>query len=118
MECIYCKIVANEAPADIVYEDELVMAFISKHQVSEGHTLVVPKNHFENLFDIPEEQVAALGVAAKIVATKLRDEHGATGVNLLHASGKDAQQSVFHFHLHVVPRYPDDGLDMWIKQGL
>lgn len=70
------------------------------------------------IFSILIKQLTELAVASKKLSSQLLEEHTATGVNLLHASGKDAQQSVFHFHLHIVPRYKDDGLDLWTKQGL
>jgi len=118
MNCIFCKIISKDAPANIIYEDDNTIAFATKDPVSKGHTLVIPKAHVENLFDISRQELADLGVTTQKVATLLKDHHRATGMNLLHASGKDAQQSVSHFHLHIVPRFKDDGLDMWIKQGL
>ena len=116
--CIFCKIVAGEAPARVVYESDTILGFAPINEVAMGHSLLIPRAHFRDLFDMDEAVLADLSVAAKSLATQLIFEHGATGVNLLHASGVDAQQSVFHFHLHVVPRYPDDGLNLWIRQGL
>lgn len=118
MNCIFCKIIKSEAPADIVYEDDNNIAFTPKETVSKGHTLVIPKSHVEDLYDISEQELADLSNTTKKVAEKLKATHAATGMNLLHASGKDAQQSVFHFHFHLVPRYENDGLDLWIRQGL
>lgn len=118
MGCIFCKIISKEAPADIVFEDDSTLAFAAKDPVSKGHTLVIPKTHVENLFGISSQELASLGTTVQKVAVQLKDNDKATGMNLLHASGKDAQQSVFHFHFHLVPRYLNDDLDLWIKQGL
>ncbi len=97
----------------IVYEDDLVIAFADKHPVSEGHTLVVPKIHVENIFSTSEALLAHIVKVSKHLAKKYKSELGATGINILNANGKDADQSIFHLHFHVVPRYPDDGLNMW-----
>ncbi len=111
--CIFCQIVTRQAPADIVYEDDGVIAFLPIDPVSVGHTLVVPKIHHADLLDITVESLDEVVTAARSIAIDLLGKHGATGINLLHATGKDAQQSIFHFHLHIVPRYPQDGLDLW-----
>jgi histidine triad (HIT) family protein len=116
--CIFCKIVRGELEAIKVQENDSVLAFIPKEQVSNGHTLVIPKRHFEGIFDIPEKSLAEVVEMSKELSKKHKEQFSATGVNILHASGKDAQQSVFHFHIHVVPRYPNDGLDLWIKAGI
>jgi histidine triad (HIT) family protein len=116
--CIFCKIVKGELEAKKVHENESVLAFIPKEQVSKGHTLVIPKEHFESIFDIPKNSLAEVMEMSQGLSQKYKTELNATGVNILHASGKDAQQSVFHFHIHVVPRYTNDGLDLWIKAGI
>ena len=112
-DCIFCQIVGRQLPTNAVYENDRVIAFVPIHPVSVGHTLIVPKNHHENLVDITVESLNDVMGVAKLIARDLLAKNGATGINLLHATGKDAQQSVFHFHLHVVPRYPNDGLDLW-----
>lgn len=116
--CIFCKIINKDAPAKIVFENNDILAFVPKEQVSKGHTLVVPQNHFENIFDIDKTTLEKLIGASKDLSVQLAKENNATGINLLHASGKDAQQSVFHFHLHIVPRYENDGLDLWLREKL
>lgn len=116
--CIFCKIVKGELEAKKIHEDESVLAFIPKDQVSNGHTLVIPKEHYESIFDIPKELLQKVVIVSQELSQKYKIELSASGVNILHASGKDAQQSVFHFHIHVVPRYPNDGLDLWIKAGI
>lgn len=111
--CVFCKIIKDEIKPLLIYEDKSVMAFLDVNPVSEGHTLIVPKEHYENIFDISIDVIKEVSVVAKSLAEKYKLKLGATGVNLLNASGKDAQQSVFHFHLHLVPRYKDDGMDLW-----
>ena len=118
MNYIFCQIIAKDVAANVLYEDGATIAFAPKDPVAKGHTLVIPKAHAESLFDISTQEMTGLAAAVKKVAMELKARHNATGINLLHASGKDAQQSVFHFHFHVVPRFHGDGLDMWIKQGL
>ena len=108
----------KEAPAKIVFEDENTIAIVPIEEVSEGHTLVIPKKHSENIFDIDKETLKEIIVTAKDLSVSKMKELGCTGINLLHASGKDAQQSVFHFHLHIVPRYENDGLDLWLREKL
>lgn len=117
-ECIFCKIVNKQAPAKIVFEDEFVLALIPKVEVSKGHILLISKLHFENIFDVDEKLFIHFAKAMKDLSKKIVKENNATGINILNASGKDAQQSVPHLHFHLVPRYPHDGLDMWIKQKL
>ena len=117
-ECIFCEIVSKKASAKIIFENEIVLAFKPLHQISKGHTLVVPKKHFESIFDIDKDILEKLIAVSKDLSEQLVKEHNATGINLLHASGKDAQQSVFHFHFHIVPRYKNDGLDLWLREKL
>ena len=114
--CPFCQIVSRQQQANVVYEDDRVIAFVPIHPVVVGHTLVMPKSHHENLVDIPVELLAGIMAVTKSIAMDVLAKNSATGINLLHATGKDAQPSVFHFHLHVVPRYPKDGLDLWFFQ--
>ncbi|WP_435365487.1 HIT family protein [Haloarchaeobius sp. DYHT-AS-18] len=114
MDCIFCDIVAGDADALVLDETDETLAFAPLDPVSEGHLLVVPKAHHENLFDISEEALRAVTDHARDIATRL-EKHGFDGVNLLHDTG--VQQSVSHFHLHVAPRRADDGLDCWPDSG-
>lgn len=116
--CIFCKIINKEAPVKIVFENDEILALVPKGEISKGHTLVIPKTHFENIFDIDKNILEKLIAVSKDLSETLTKENNATGINLLHASGKDAQQSVFHFHLHIVPRYENDGLDLWLREKL
>ena len=117
-DCIFCQIVRGELPAQVHYEDERFLAFSPLDLVSKEHLLLIPKAHFADVFDIDEDTIGELFSTAKKITFDLVKELGATGVNFLHASGKDAQQSVFHFHLHIVPRYSQDNLDLWIRNKL
>jgi histidine triad (HIT) family protein len=117
-DCIFCKIVKGQLPSKKVYEDEYVLAFVPKEEVSKGHTLLITKSHFENIFDVDERTFIQLAKGIRKLSLKLVKDNNATGINILNASGIDAQQSVFHLHFHLVPRYPNDGLDMWVKQRL
>lgn len=102
----------------MIFENDDVIAFLPLEEVSKGHTLLITKKHFENILDVEEELFSRFARVLKRLSIKLIQENNATGINLLNANGKDAQQSVFHIHFHLVPRYPHDGLDLWIKNKL
>jgi histidine triad (HIT) family protein len=112
--CIFCEIVKGISPSTKIYEDEHVLAFLDINPVTKNHTLIIPKNHYVNLYDIPENELIHLLVVAKRITLQFQNDCGVQGVNILHASGMEAQQSVFHFHLHLVPRKQGDGLDHFI----
>lgn len=118
MDCIFCKIINKEVPGTFAYEDDAVIAIIPKEQISDGHLLVIPKKHYQDIFDIDESTLQKIATVSKRLSVEVIKNSSSTAVNLLSANGIDAQQSVFHFHLHIVPRKPNDGLDMWIKQNL
>jgi histidine triad (HIT) family protein len=111
--CIFCEIVKGHAPATIIHQDEHVVAFLPKNQTVRGHIVVAPARHWATLFTVPEQEAAELMKAMKRLAGLLKRRLGATGVNILHASGKDAQQSVMHLHFHLFPRFRNDGIDAW-----
>lgn len=114
-DCIFCKIVAGELPSTKVDEDERTVSFMDINPGTRGHALVIPRAHARDLHEIDPEDLAACSVAAQRLAARARDGLGATGVNLVNACGADAFQTVFHFHMHVIPRYPDDGLRLpWV----
>ena len=110
MDCLFCKIVKGEIPAAKIYEDENVLAFLDVNPDSKGHTLVIPKQHAQDIFDIEKESLQKVFIAAKIIAQKLKDSLRADGINLMQANGKAANQVVMHFHLHLIPRYQNDSL--------
>lgn len=106
--CIFCAIVAGDAPSRQIYEDERTLAFLDIHPVTVGHSLVIPKRHATDVHDISADDMAAVARTSKIVAAMLVDRLGSDGVNLLNASGQAAWQTVFHFHMHVIPRIAGD----------
>jgi len=112
MDCIFCAIIEGKAPAEIVYEDEATVAFMDINPANPGHVLVVPRRHVRDVFDIDEETAAAVMRAAVRVTRAIKAALQPDGVNLMQASGPAAFQSVFHFHLHVVPRWWDDDLKL------
>jgi len=102
-ECIFCQIIRKEVPARIVYEDEFVAAFLSNRPVNEGHTLVVPKKHYANIYEISEEEATYLFRIVKRVAHAVRDATDAEGIRIVQNNGEAAGQVVFHLHVHVIP---------------
>lgn len=116
--CIFCKIIRKKSEANISFENEACLVFTPLKPITKGHVLIIPKAHFNDIFDIDNKTLRTLMTLVKKIAIEAIKKYNATGINLLHASGKDAQQSVFHFHIHLVPRYPNDGLDLWLKNKL
>lgn len=102
--CIFCKIVQKQAPASLVYEGEDVLAFLDTRPLSEGHTLVIPKEHYVTIFEAPEEVVAQLHRIVKRVAQGVREVTKADGISIIQQNGKAAGQEIFHLHVHVIPR--------------
>lgn len=115
MECAFCKIYNQKLPAKIIYQDNILSCFLPRNMEVYGHPLVIPNKHFENIFDIPEEELTHIIKFTKKISLHLKECLGATGINILHASGKSAQQSVPHFHIHIFPRFDNDSLDTWPK---
>ncbi len=107
-DCIFCKIVAGELPAQIVHEDERTLAFMDINPGTRGHLLVIPREHSRNLLEIAEQDLHAVGSTAQRMAQRVNDRLGADGVNLINSCGAAGWQTVFHFHIHVIPRYADD----------
>ena len=112
-ECLFCKIIAGEIPAHKIYEDEDTIAFLDIFPVAYGHTLVIPKKHSVNILDAEASALQAVMSTIAKLSPKIKETLQATGINIVNASGKDAQQSVDHLHFHIVPRYPSDGIDLW-----
>ncbi|HVS28250.1 MAG TPA: HIT family protein [Solirubrobacteraceae bacterium] len=109
-DCIFCAIVAGDAPVQIVDEDEQTLAFMDIAPATRGHSLVIPRAHSRDLLEIGAADLAACLVAAQRLARRVHERLDASGVNLLNACGAAAWQTVFHFHIHVIPRYDDDPL--------
>ena len=114
-DCLFCKIVAGDLPSTIVDEDERTVTFMDINPATRGHALVVPREHSRDLLDVPDEDLAACAAAARRLARRASERLGADGVNLLNSCGRAARQTVFHFHVHVIPRYDDDPLRLpWV----
>jgi histidine triad (HIT) family protein len=109
-DCLFCRIVAGELPSHRVYDDERTVAFLDINPTSRGHVLVVPRAHSADLFEIGADDLAACLNTAKHIAGWQRDRLGADGVNVLQSTGRAASQVIFHFHVHVIPRYEGDGM--------
>ena len=105
-ECIFCQIIRKETSANIVYEDEQVVAFLSNRPVNVGHTLVVPKKHYENIYLIPEEEAAYLFKIVKKTAQAVKNALNFEGIRIVQNNGEAAVQVVFHLHVHVIPLKP------------
>ncbi|MDR1992417.1 MAG: HIT family protein [Nitrososphaerota archaeon] len=102
-DCVFCGIIQKKLPASFVYEDDWVVVFLSNQPVNVGHALVVPKAHYENIYELPEFELAYLARVVKRVAHALRDVMGAEGIRIVQNNGSAAGQVVFHFHVHVIP---------------
>ncbi len=117
-DCVFCKIVAGELPSHIVAQDERTIAFLDINPAAPGHALVVPRHHARDLIEVGAEDLAAVALTAQRVAGALQSRLGADGVNLINSCGAAAWQVVFHFHIHVIPRYTGDGLRYpWALRG-
>ncbi len=118
-ECSFCQIINGKLPSTKIYENEYVFVFapLKDTILSKGHMLVVPKKHYENFYDIDEKYLCEIMKCIQFIGKQLKEKFKANGLNILHASGKSGQQSVFHFHIHLVPRYENDGLDTWPNTG-
>jgi histidine triad (HIT) family protein len=110
--CLFCKIVAGEIPSYKIDEDDKTLAFMDINPWTRGHALVVPKEHSRNIYDVDEDDIVATIATAQRVAQRARDRLGCEGINLLQSSEPIAMQTIFHTHIHVIPRYSDDGLRM------
>jgi histidine triad (HIT) family protein len=114
-DCLFCKIVAGEIPSTRVDEDERTVAFMDINPATPGHLLVIPREHSADLLEVPEEDLDAVVRMARKLAGRVLERLGADGVNLLNSCGREAWQTVFHFHIHVIPRYAGDPLRLpWV----
>ena len=109
-DCLFCKIVAGEIPSTRVYEDERTIAFMDINPGTRGHLLVIPREHAKDLLEIDPEDLAACARTAQVMAERAKERLGADGMNLINSCGAKAWQTVFHFHMHVIPRYDGDPL--------
>jgi histidine triad (HIT) family protein len=117
-DCIFCSIAAGDAPAEIVDSDEHTVAFMDINPATRGHALVIPRAHSADLMEIADEDLERTTLAARRLARRMEDTLGPAGFNVINACRSAAWQTVFHFHLHVIPRYEDDPLKLpWIPRG-
>lgn len=103
--CIFCKIAKKQSPASYVYEDDKTLAFMDIHPATEGHTLVIPKKHYENIYSIPDEEIAHVYKIVKLIARAVKNAVNAEGISIIQQNERAARQDVFHLHVHVIPRY-------------
>jgi histidine triad (HIT) family protein len=111
-DCIFCKILAGELPAETLQEEEHTVAFMDINPWTRGHAVVVPRRHSRTLYEIEDEDLERTTVAAKRLALTMRDRLACDGVNLLNSCEAAAWQTIWHFHIHVIPRYDDDPLEL------
>jgi len=111
-DCIFCKIIAGEIPCISLWEDQETLAFMDINPANPGHALVIPKQHWQDVYTIPDEAIGSVAATARRIATAVRTALTPDGINLVQANGPGAAQSVFHFHMHVLPRYSGDELKL------
>ncbi len=117
--CIFCKIANGEIPSSTLYEDETFRVILDLNPASKGHALIIPKQHAKNLFDLPDETASKALVLAKKIADKLQDGLHADGLNVVQNNGEAAGQTVEHFHIHLIPRYEGDTVNVkWVPGEL
>ena len=112
-DCIFCKIIAREIPSEIVYEDDIAFCFLDAHPLNGGHTLVIPKQHHQDIYALPNDTAGHLFQTATRLARAIKKAVAADGINIGMNNEVAAGQAVFHAHIHVIPRYADDGYAMW-----
>jgi histidine triad (HIT) family protein len=116
-DCIFCKVVAGEIPGQVVDEDERTIAVLDINPATRGHTVVITREHESDLFSVSDDDLLAAMLMARRVAERMRRTIAPEGFNILHNIGRVAWQSIFHFHLHVIPRYHDDPLQLpWLPE--
>ncbi len=115
--CVFCKIVNNEFDSYKLYEDDNFIVIFDKFPTTSGHTLIITKNHYEDFFELDEYVASELLVLAQKVARALKEVTGCTGLNILQNNGKDAGQVVFHYHMHLIPRYENDNVSIKLSSN-
>jgi histidine triad (HIT) family protein len=110
--CIFCKIIGNEIPSNILFEDKDFRVILDIGPATKGHAILIPKKHFKNLYEMDDETASKVFIVVKKVAKALKEELNCDGLNLLQNNGSIAGQTVFHFHLHLIPRFKEDGVKL------
>ena len=114
--CIFCKILAGEIPSTAVYEDDDFKAILDVNPAARGHVIILPKNHAANIYELPDEDASKIMIVAKKIATAIEKANHCDGVNILQNNGEAAGQTVFHLHVHVIPRFKGDTVNIgWIQ---
>jgi histidine triad (HIT) family protein len=108
MECIFCNIKDKKAKAEIIFEDEYILAFLDIQPINYGHTLVIPKKHYDNFLTVPKDELNKITYATQFIAGIVKRSLNADGFNVISNNGSSAGQSVFHFHYHIIPRFNND----------
>jgi len=116
-DCIFCKIAAGEIPSRTIYEDKDFRAILDIAPASKGHAIILPKNHADNLYELSDEDASKIFIVAKKVARAMKEAFHCKGLNILQNNGELAGQTVFHLHVHVLPRYADDNVRFSWKHG-
>ena len=111
-DCVFCRIVAGQIPSTMVYEDEQTLAFMDIGQVNPGHVLVAARRHAANLYELDEGQAEAVARACLKVSKAIKDSFNPEGLSIYQANGKAAGQTVFHYHVHLLPRHAGDGMEL------
>lgn len=114
-DCIFCKLANGVFETNTIYEDELVRVILDANPATKGHALVIPKEHFRNLYDLEDKYASHVLIVAKKVANAMKKELGCTGLNIMQNNEEIAGQTIFHFHLHIIPRYDDDNQNLTFK---
>lgn len=115
--CIFCKLTNGQIPTATLYEDEDFRVILDASPASKGHALILPKEHFKNLYELDDETASKVLVLAKKMITKLTEVLGCDGFNIVQNNGEAAGQTVFHFHMHLIPRYKDDKVGLGWSMG-
>lgn len=115
-DCIFCKIISGEIPSRTVYEDDSYKAIMDVSPASRGHVIILPKNHAANIYEISDDEAAGAMIVAKKIALAMKEALGCDGINILQNNGEAAGQTVFHLHVHVIPRYENDTVNIKWKQ--
>ena len=115
-DCIFCKIAAGKIPSATIYEDSHFRVFLDINPATKGHCLIVPKEHFENIYELDADTAGKAFILATLISRALKNVLGCDGLNVVQNNGPIAGQSVFHFHMHLIPRYRDDGLSLLVEQ--
>jgi len=112
-DCIFCKIIEGKIPCNKIYEDKNTLAFLDINPINKGHTLVIPKEHSKNILDVNQKDLDDVSETVRKLAPKIKRAVKADGINIMSSNGEAAGQDVPHLHIHIIPRFKDDGLKHW-----